>query len=109
MWYDGEEEDAYVITLGQVRERDAMAELVARAQIAPGEPVGLVAAQTVGEKATQKTLNAFHHTGKSLAKSELKDLLEGHFANRLEYKFDTPQEAQVCRSAKPPEKQRRSD
>ena len=30
MWYDGEEEDAYVITLGQVRERDAMAELVAR-------------------------------------------------------------------------------
>ena len=35
--------------------------LLARCE--PGEPVGLIAAQSLGEPSTQMTLNTFHHTG----------------------------------------------
>lgn len=38
-----------------------------RAVAAPGEPVGIIAAQGVGEPSTQMTLNTFHHTGSSSA------------------------------------------
>ncbi|HPR41988.1 MAG TPA: DNA-directed RNA polymerase subunit A'' [Candidatus Methanofastidiosa archaeon] len=34
-----------------------------RAQVDPGEPVGTVAAQSVGEPGTQMTLNTFHYAG----------------------------------------------
>lgn len=33
----------------------------------PGEPVGIIAAQSVGEPSTQMTLNTFHHAGSSSA------------------------------------------
>lgn len=33
--------------------------------VAPGEPVGLLAAQSIGEPSTQMTLNTFHFAGKS--------------------------------------------
>lgn len=36
----------------------------ARACVQPGEPVGLVAAQSVGEPSTQMTLNTFHFAGR---------------------------------------------
>ncbi len=34
------------------------------AQIEPGEPVGVLAAQSVGEPSTQMTLNTFHFAGR---------------------------------------------
>lgn len=36
---------------------------VARGRVPPGETVGIVAAQSLGEPLTQSTLNTFHHTG----------------------------------------------
>eukprot|EP00968_Pinguiococcus_pyrenoidosus_P007796 scaffold529_cov308-Pinguiococcus_pyrenoidosus.AAC.88 len=36
-----------------------------RSQVAPGEMVGILAAQSIGEPATQMTLNTFHHAGNS--------------------------------------------
>ena len=33
----------------------------------PGEPVGIIAAQSIGELSTQMTLNTFHHAGTSIA------------------------------------------
>ncbi|KAJ2630989.1 DNA-directed RNA polymerase II core subunit rpo21 [Coemansia sp. RSA 1290] len=36
-----------------------------RAQVNPGEMVGVLAAQSIGEPATQMTLNTFHHAGVS--------------------------------------------
>lgn len=36
---------------------------VLRALVAPGESVGIVAAQSIGEPSTQFTLNVFHHAG----------------------------------------------
>ncbi|MCL7041777.1 hypothetical protein MKW94_009743, partial [Papaver nudicaule] len=30
----------------------------------PGEPVGIIAAQSIGEPSTQMTLNTFHHAGR---------------------------------------------
>ena len=35
-----------------------------QSQIAPGEAVGVLAAQSVGEPSTQMTLNTFHMAGK---------------------------------------------
>ena len=35
------------------------------AQVAPGEMVGAMAAQSIGEPATQMTLNTFHFAGVS--------------------------------------------
>ena len=34
-----------------------------RAWVEPGQPVGVIAAQSIGEPATQLTLNTFHHSG----------------------------------------------
>ena len=34
-----------------------------RSIVAPGEMVGMIAAQSIGEPSTQMTLNTFHHTG----------------------------------------------
>ena len=49
--------------------RDQFAQLMElkflRAQIAPGEAVGVLAAQSVGEPSTQMTLNTFHMAGGS--------------------------------------------
>ncbi len=38
-----------------------------RCTVEPGEPVGVIAAQGVGEPSTQMTLNTFHHAGSSSA------------------------------------------
>ena len=35
-----------------------------RAMVEPGEPVGVLAAQSVGEPSTQMTLNTFHFSGR---------------------------------------------
>lgn len=47
--------------------RDQFAQLMElrflRAQMAPGEAVGVLAAQSVGEPSTQMTLNTFHMAG----------------------------------------------
>merc|ERR1719507_2724766 len=37
---------------------------VLQAQVEPGEPVGVLAAQSVGEPSTQMTLNTFHFAGR---------------------------------------------
>merc|ERR1712226_981727 len=37
---------------------------VMQAQVEPGEPVGVLAAQSVGEPSTQMTLNTFHFAGR---------------------------------------------
>lgn len=34
------------------------------ATVAPGEPVGCIAAQSIGEPSTQMTLNTFHFAGR---------------------------------------------
>jgi len=39
----------------------------AQAYVEAGEPVGLIAAQSIGEPSTQMTLNTFHHAGSSAA------------------------------------------
>ena len=39
----------------------------ARAAVAPGEAVGVLAAQSVGEPSTQMTLNTFHMAGRGEA------------------------------------------
>ena len=45
--------------------RSAVYEKYARALAAPGEAVGALAAQSVGEPSTQMTLNTFHFAGVS--------------------------------------------
>ena len=37
---------------------------VQQASVDPGEPVGVLAAQSVGEPSTQMTLNTFHFAGR---------------------------------------------
>lgn len=48
-----------------------------QAQVQPGEMVGALAAQSLGEAATQMTLNAFHYAGVSAKKldNECGDIL----------------------------------
>ncbi|CDF38097.1 unnamed protein product [Chondrus crispus] len=47
--------------------RDFLYDRYRSAALEPGEAVGVVAAQGVGEPSTQMTLNTFHHTGSSSA------------------------------------------
>ena len=49
--------DAFGWLLGEIESR------FNQALCAPGECVGVIAAQSIGEPATQMTLNTFHHTG----------------------------------------------
>ncbi|KAF2112045.1 hypothetical protein BDV96DRAFT_498377 [Lophiotrema nucula] len=49
--------NALTYILGDVKDR------FLRAAVAPGEMVGVLAAQSIGEPATQMTLNTFHFTG----------------------------------------------
>lgn len=49
----------YAAILAEVRRQSL------RAVVAPGEPVGALAAQSIGEPATQMTLNTFHYAGVS--------------------------------------------
>ena len=49
---------------------DIIKETYERSKIAPGEMVGAIAAQSIGEPATQMTLNTFHYAGVS-AKSNV--------------------------------------
>lgn len=44
--------------------KDVIAVKTMRALVAPGEPVGLLAAQSIGEPSTQMTLNTFHFAGR---------------------------------------------
>ena len=44
---------------------EAINTLFEKAKIAPGEMVGVIAAQSIGEPATQMTLNTFHFAGVS--------------------------------------------
>ncbi|OTB04443.1 hypothetical protein M426DRAFT_154458 [Hypoxylon sp. CI-4A] len=50
-------QDAFNLIIGQLKERWD------RAPVNPGEMVGVLAAQSIGEPATQMTLNTFHFTG----------------------------------------------
>merc|ERR1719289_816208 len=43
--------------------KDALYMKIQESSIAPGEPVGVLAAQSVGEPSTQMTLNTFHFAG----------------------------------------------
>ncbi|KAI4482207.1 hypothetical protein M0804_008758 [Polistes exclamans] len=45
--------------------RDLLWMKVMKSVCPPGEPVGLLAAQSIGEPSTQMTLNTFHHSGRS--------------------------------------------
>ena len=61
--------------------RDDLEDRVARAAVAPGESVGCLAAQSIGEPATQLTLNSFHTAGVAaknvtLGIPRLKELLD---------------------------------
>merc|ERR1719289_779313 len=44
--------------------KDALYMKIQESSIAPGEPVGVLAAQSVGEPSTQMTLNTFHFAGR---------------------------------------------
>merc|ERR1712121_367942 len=46
------------------RFKDAMYLKVQQSHVCPGEPVGVLAAQSVGEPSTQMTLNTFHFAGR---------------------------------------------
>ena len=43
--------------------RKQMREMIARAIIPPGESVGILCSQSIGERQTQLTLNSFHSSG----------------------------------------------
>ena len=47
----------------------------------PGEMVGMIAAQSIGEPTTQMTLNTFHFAGVA-SKSNVKKLVLTHFSAR---------------------------
>merc|ERR1719468_74763 len=44
--------------------KDTMYLKVQQASVDPGEPVGVIAAQSIGEPSTQMTLNTFHFAGR---------------------------------------------
>ena len=46
------------------RFKEAMYLKVQQSSVSPGEPVGVLAAQSVGEPSTQMTLNTFHFAGR---------------------------------------------
>lgn len=49
--------DAFKWIIGEIRQK------LMRARVHPGESVGSIAAQSIGEPATQMTLNTFHSAG----------------------------------------------
>ncbi|KAF7381991.1 hypothetical protein HZH66_013423 [Vespula vulgaris] len=50
--------------IGKTELRDLLSMKVMKSICPPGEPVGLLAAQSIGEPSTQMTLNTFHHAGR---------------------------------------------
>ena len=58
-----------------------------RAQVSPGEMVGVLAAESVGEPCTQLTLNTFHHAGVAeknvtLGVPRIKELIDARYVNQ---------------------------
>jgi hypothetical protein len=70
---------------------DFLREEIDRAQIQAGEPVGLIAAQSIGEQATQKTLDTFHgkdHETQSTPR--IRELLNGKLTDIHVPRFTIP-------------------
>merc|ERR1719273_2343112 len=68
---------------------------VMQAQVEPGEPVGVLAAQSVGEPSTQMTLNTFHFAGRgemnvTLGIPRLREILMVASANIKTPSMDIP-------------------
>lgn len=71
----------------------------------PGEPVGLLAAQSIGEPATQMTLNTFHFAGRgemnvTLGIPRLREILMMASANIKTPSMDIPFKQQLNMEAK---------
>jgi len=75
--------------------RDMMLVKSQLATVAPGEPVGIIAAQSVGEPSTQMTLNTFHFAGRgemnvTLGIPRLREILMVASANIKTPSMDIP-------------------
>jgi len=64
---EGEEETSSLKSLNGMQFQKLMHAKFYRSQAAPGEAVGVVAAQSIGEPSTQMTLNTFHMAGRGEA------------------------------------------
>ena len=56
--------DRFTTKITKEEMRDLLSMKIVRALCPPGEPVGLLAAQSIGEPSTQLTLNTFHFAGR---------------------------------------------
>merc|ERR1719431_66351 len=77
------------------RFKDAMYLKVQQSHVCPGEPVGVLAAQSVGEPSTQMTLNTFHFAGRgemnvTLGIPRLREILMVASANIKTPSMDIP-------------------
>ena len=89
----------YIATRGETFPADQFREMVqVKSQLAtvdPGEPVGILAAQSVGEPSTQMTLNTFHFAGRgemnvTLGIPRLREILMVASANIKTPSMDIP-------------------
>ncbi|XP_046828533.1 DNA-directed RNA polymerase I subunit RPA1 isoform X2 [Vespa crabro] len=55
---------SFATAMDKAELRDLLSMKVMKSICPPGEPVGLLAAQSIGEPSTQMTLNTFHHAGR---------------------------------------------
>lgn len=83
----------------EIKEKDKFKSLIYKKSmmslVAPGEPVGLLAAQSIGEPSTQMTLNTFHFAGRgemnvTLGIPRLKEILMTASKNLKTPSMDIP-------------------
>ena len=55
--------------------------------VEPGEAVGLLAAQSIGEPSTQMTLNTFHFAGFGAVRSLNDYILQSHFLEKRHARY----------------------
>lgn len=62
--YVASKSGGFTNSIGKEEMRDLLCTKVMKSLCPPGEPVGLLAAQSIGEPSTQMTLNTFHFAGR---------------------------------------------
>ncbi|XP_043278475.1 DNA-directed RNA polymerase I subunit RPA1 [Venturia canescens] len=62
--YLNEKSRRFTTSIGKEEVRDLLCTKIMKSLCPPGEPVGLLAAQSIGEPSTQMTLNTFHFAGR---------------------------------------------
>lgn len=75
---DEDEDEGELVAAGEMgtRQFQRLMELkFMRSQVAPGEAVGVLASQSIGEPSTQMTLNTFHNAGRGEANVTLGQFL----------------------------------